>query len=365
MSEHNHDPLDDATLEDATLEDNPLDALLRSVDDEERIDAGAADRIEAQLRVAHAGSHRSQPQRFRPALAAAVALVAVVALSVLLVLRDPDPSAALVVTDADNVTVRLADGTVIADPRDGFALPDGAIVEIGVGGTVTVDDVVLETAGLLEVRDGRLVADVVATTTTPDRIDDPDPEVPNAEPPTDTSTATVTTTTAVTTTTSAPEATTPPARDSTTTTTVRDERDESPVDEPDRGEPTDTRGDASQDERTDDSDRDGDGRDAGRSGDEAGEATVAIALDLQRAEGGIRIAWEVDRLDPGWTVAIQRRIGDGAPTTVVTSADRTGAHLDQPTTDDGRPIDGRLRYRVAILDEAGGEVASGPSQSLR
>ena len=97
-----------------TDETNPLDALRRSVPDDDRLESAIADRIESRLRVAHAEANRSRPVRWwRPALAAPVAVLLVVALSLAVVLRGSDPAAALVVTDAENVTVRLPDGKVV------------------------------------------------------------------------------------------------------------------------------------------------------------------------------------------------------------------------------------------------------------
>ena len=330
---------------------NPLDALCSSVADEEQLDPRVADRIESQLRIAHAATRGSGSRSMRPALVATMVLFAVIALSVLVTVRDPNPSAALVMTDAENVTVRLVDGTVITDPSDGFELPDGAVVEIGIGGMVTVDDVVLDSVGVLEVRDGRLVADVVATTTTADQ---PAPEVTTAEPATDT----VSTTTSIAptpTTTTPPRETTTTSRAPDTTTTVRDGRDDSPRDpERERDDGSNRRDDSRSDEPAPD-----------ESPSDEPQRTVAITLDLERIDRGVRLVWDVDGLEPGWMVLISRRVGDQAPTTVATSTASSGDHVDEPTRDDGRPIDGRLRYRVVIVDEAGGEVAAGPSQSLR
>lgn len=334
---------------------NPLETLRRSVADEEQLDLRVADRIESQLRVAHAATRGSGSRSMRPALVATMVLFAVIALSVLVAVRDPNPSAALVMTDAENVTVRLVDGTVITDPRDGFELPDGAVVEIGIGGMVTVDDVVLDSAGVLEVRDGRLVADVVATTTTADQ---PAPEVTTAEPATDTvptSTSIAPTPTVAPATTAPPRETTTTSRAPDTTTTVRDGRDDSPRDpERERDDGSNERDDSRSDEPTPD-----------ESPSDEPQRTVAITLDLERIDRGVRLVWDVDGLEPGWMVLIARRVGDQAPTTVATSTASSGDHVDEPTRDDGRPIDGRLRYRVIIVDEAGGEVAAGPSQSLR
>ena len=331
-----------------TDETNPLDVLRRSVPDDDRLESAIADRIESRLRVAHAEANPSRPVRWwRPALAAPIAVLLVVALSLAVVLRTSDPAAALVVTDAENVTVRLPDGSLVIDPEDGYELPDGAVLEIGLGGMVTVDDVVLDSAGVLAVRDGRLVADVVATTTTPDRPDHLAPDPTTTVAPVDV--VTTTTTAAPTTTVPVdPEPTEPEPSDRTTTTARADRTDR------DEREPTDDRDGARGDE--DD-----------RRAEEPLDApiTVSIALELDRVDSGVRVSWAVDGLQPGWSVVILRTIGDNEPSVIVSTADPTGQVIDQPTRADGRPAERRAGYRVIVIDEADGEVASGPKQSLR
>ena len=216
--------------------DDPLGPLRRSVADDDGIDPIAADRIEAGLRVAHAARRPSPAPWRRAAVLVPVAALLVVALAVGMLARDEQRSAAFVVTDAENVTVVLPDGTLVRDPGDGFVLPDGARVEIGTGGRVTIDDVTIDESAaaapvVLEVRDGRLISDVVATTTTPQRPDHLDPDPSTTEPPTD---LTTTTTVPVPTTArpgESPTTTRPPATDEAPTTTA-------PVtdDEADRGD---------------------------------------------------------------------------------------------------------------------------------
>lgn len=348
---------------------NPLDAMRRSVDDTSRIDRAVADRIESQLRIAHAGQNQTAGRRWwRPAVAAPVLLVIVLALSIALVLRSSDPAVALVVTDADNVTVRLPDGSVVVDPNDGFELPDGAIVEIEPGGMVTVDDVVLDSAGRLEVRDGRLVADVVATTTTPERPDHLAPPPQSADSVTTTGPP-PTTSTEPPVTTVAPKASEEPATTSTSVPSTRDDdrggRDGGGADDRGDGRGTDD-GDARDRDRDAEPAEDSDGDTAGPGWDDGAEGlTVGISLEIERADDGIRLVWNVDGLQPGWTVVVVRTAEDRDPVVVTSSGASQGEIIDQPTREDGRRADRRVRYSLSVLDAAGGEVASGPSQSLR
>ncbi len=342
--------------------DNPLDALRRTVDDDAVMDARIADRLEADLRIAHADL-AGRPPLWRRAQILVPAALLVVALSVGLALRDETPTAALVVSGAENVTIVLPDGRELMDPEDGFVLPDGAIVEVGAGGQVTIDDVVIDDAAagspvVLAVRDGRLITDVVATTTTPDRPDHLDPAPTTTEAPVD-----VTTTT----TSEAPPTTTTPPPASTTTVArpTDDTRDDRPDDRPDDREdrPTDDGRDGG---------RDGDGRRDDRGDDDEPTETapedgptLALALELRRIDAGASVSWQVEGLEPGWTVVVYRAIGDRPPEPIVTTADASGSIEDTPTREDGRPVDRRIRYRLVVLDEGGGEVASGPVQSLR
>ena len=84
----------------------------------------------------------------------------------------------------------------------------------------------------------------------------------------------------------------------------------------------------------------------------------------ERVDGGVRVSWAVDGLQPGWSVVILCTIGDSEPAVIVSAADHTGRVIDQPTPADGRLAEWRAGYRV-VIDEADGEVASGPKQSLR
>ena len=211
-------------------DDHPLEPLARA--EVADLDAAARDRIEAGLRVQHAarptadGPARS-PRRWLVAAPALVVLLVVV--TVALLARDTAPAVALEVRDAMDVVVTLPDGSTVQDPADGFALVDGAVVVIADGGSITIDDVTLPGGTTVTVRDGRLVTDVVATTTTDPPGDDgtapvrpePEPEAPSTtRPPVDEPTRT----------TAAPAD--PPRDDPPTTTVTVPPADRPPVDEP-------------------------------------------------------------------------------------------------------------------------------------
>lgn len=321
------------------MSDEPMDRLRGSVPDDHRMAAGPADRLEAALRVAHAGRAASPhhvPAWRRPVAFGAIAVVIVVAMVATLVLRDPAPSAALVLRDAAGVTVVLPDGSEVSDPADGFELPDGAIVSIAAGGMATIDETTIRAAAVLEVRDGALISRVDISTTT----------VADADGP-----AVASTTTSI-----APER----ATTTTTTTTV-----------PDRDRPADT---STTIETTDDRRRDRSTTthppprhrdDESSEPDRQPDAAIEIELRLEPVDDGVRIRWAVAALDDGWQVVIQRRIGEGERVVVAgPTAAAEGDVVDRPDVSPRR--DGpEVRYRVVVLDAAGGVVGAGPFQSVR
>lgn len=321
-----------------TDDHNPLEALHAEVAPDARLDERVADRIEASLRVAHAEQRTTAVPWWRRSIALApAAVLIVVAISAALVLRTETPSAALVITDAENVTIVLPGGDIVTDPADGFELPDGAVIEIGAAGMVSIDDVVIDEPARFSVVDGSLVSDVIATTTTHDRPD-------HLEPPSTTTVEPVEVTTTT---------TTEPVRDepADTTTTVTERTTSTTTTEPPR------RGD-------DDRDGDDDRRDGRRDDEPQPEPGPAVGIGFQvdRVDGdGARIAWNVTGALDGWTVTIVRTIGDGAPVAVVTGGPLTGELVEMFDRDE----QGRVRYRLVVLDEAGGEVASAPRQGLR
>ena len=318
-----------------TDDHNPLEALHAEVGPEARLDAHVADHIEASLRVAHAEQRTPAAPWWRRSIALApAAVLIVVAISAALVLRTESPSAALVITDAENVTIVLPSGDIVTDPADGFELPDGAVIEIGAAGMVSIDDVVIDEPARFAVVDGSLVSDVIATTTTPDRPDHLDPSTTTTVEP-----AEVTTTT-----------TTEPVRDEPATTTTVTERTTTTTTTEPPPRTDDRRDDDRRDERRDD-----------EPDPEPGPA-VGIGFQVDRVEGdGARVSWNVTGALDGWTVSIRRTIGDGTPVTVVSNGPLTGELVETF----GRDAEGRVRYRLLVLDEAGGEVASAPAQGLR
>ncbi|MEO0495626.1 MAG: hypothetical protein AAF081_19640 [Actinomycetota bacterium] len=318
---------------DDPLDDNPLEALHAEVAPDGRLDERVAGRIEASLRVAHAEQRTTWVPWWRRSIALApAAVLVVVAISAAVILRTETPSAALVITDAENVTIVLPSGDVVTDPADGFELPDGAVIEIGAAGMVSIDGVVIDEPARFSVVDGSLVSDVIATTTTPARPDHLDP------PPTSTveSMETTTTTTAAPVRAEPVDTTTTVAERSTTTTTT--------TESPQRD--------------GDDRDREDDRRDDDA---EPGPA-VGIGFTVDRVDDdGARIEWNVTGAPVGWTVSIVRTIGEGGPVAVVIGGPLTGELVEMFGPDQR----GRVRYRLVVLDEAGGEVASAPRQGLR
>lgn len=338
--------------------DDHMARLRASVDDRDGMDAAAADRLEAALRVAHA--ERSRPAAVpgwrRPALLGAMALVVVLAALATMVVQDTAPSAALVLRDASGVTVVLPDGSRVVDPVDGFELPDGAVVSIADGGRATIDDTTIDVASVLEVRDGALVAQVDVTTTRPDdRVPtDQTTDRDSSDQPTD-----------------QPSSTT--LRDATTTsepgTSDRPPTTDAPAPFDRPTAPDGERSDASGPTTTRPNDRSGGETPPTTVVPPAPEpdphAAIDIGLRVQRVDSGIGLRWVVIPLADGWQVVVQRQIGDAAVETITgpsTAAEgETIDPLDVPVGGD-QP---RVRYRVAVLDDAGGLVGAGPYQSVR
>lgn len=321
---------------------NPLDPLAGSAVPE--MDAATRDRLEAGLRVQHASRHPAPGGRRIPrrvVVGPVVALVLIVA-TIVFVARDESAVAALEVRDAVNVTITLPGGDVVTDPADGFALTDGALVVVGADGRVTIDDVTLGAGTTVTVRDGRLVSDVVATTTIdrPERTDRPaDVDDRDTEPDRPPGEVTTTTTTA-----SAPPRPTEAPVD---TTPVRPTPTDAPPPEPTRPPadpaPTDRPGEV--DPGTD----------------------VAVALRVDRRDGGVRVTWNAEGVaDTGWRVVVVRTIDGSEP---LRAGDGTviGEGERGEVTDERRDLPGdveTLRYRVIILDDGDGVVARSAVQTL-
>ena len=127
------------------------------------------DRLETQLRIAHARPGRdAAPGRGWGRLGglAAVAVVVLAAATAGLVWNDRSVSSALEMTNAIGVKVTLPDGSTVEDPDDGFDLPEGAVIVVRIGGSVTIDDVSLEEGSTVMVRDGELITEVEIITST-------------------------------------------------------------------------------------------------------------------------------------------------------------------------------------------------------
>jgi len=325
--------------------DDPIDALRRSVPDSHRMPSDAADRLEAGLRVAHA-ARRPVPVPLwrRPVALGALGLLLFVAALATLVIRDTEPSAALVLSDAEGVTVLLPDGSEVVDPEDGFALPEGAVVSIAEGGTVTIDETIIDAVSELLVRDGRLVSRVAVSV--------PDMTTDTASSP-------------------------PPTPDS--------DREDPATTEPERDEPVPTTstavpgGDDGHDEhqgeeRDDGGDHDERDRvttttaptepDAPTSTVAPADATVDVSLRLSARDDGVLVVWSVVELAPGWQVVITRRVGNGDVAAVIgPTREAVGEFVDPLPARDGDRV--RVRYRILVLDEDGVVIAESPDRSVR
>ncbi len=331
-----------------------------------RVDAPSLDpvsreRIESGLRVQFA-ANRTRPDRARlprrfvvaPVLAVILAVATVVLLA-----GDETSVAALEVRDAQDVVVMLPSGERVEDPADGFTLIDGAVVIVGDRGTITIDDVTLDPGAVVTVRDGQLVTDVVATTTTrsPSTTARPGDAPPEDRPP-------VTEPTDSHPTDRRPTVTdAPPARDA-------DDRGEPPVDElPDR--PTDTSA-AEPGPVVDADTRSGAPTSVPDIADRPSEAVgdgvdVAVALRVDSRRGEILVAWNVEGADvPGWSVRVLRTIDGSAP-------ERPGQAVTVGQGPRGEVIETRaefpdgvvaVRYRVVVVDDRGGIVARSGIQTL-
>lgn len=329
---------------------NPLEPLVDAA--VPPLDPQAADRIETALRVGFAdrtpGSRRSRVPRGLVVGPIVVLLVLVV--TVALVARDDAPVAALELRDARNVTVTLPDGAVVADPADGFALVDGAVVEVGTGGRVTIGDVTLAAGTTVTVRDGRLVSDAIVTTTTDPPVT-PSAAPPGPEPPDDPATTVPT---------SVPTAVPPPipSRRPEPTPTPRPPvptptaRPESPVPTTSgRPEPPETsRPPTTTSPRT-----------------PGPEADVSFALRVAGTEGGARVSWRADGVAPGtWRVVVIRAV-DGSETVDLRTASVVGEGVQGELVDSFRSLPPEttvVRYRVVAIDGAGGVVAGSAVHSF-
>ncbi len=146
--------------------DNPIEALgelLAAVDPEPT--PGFVDRVEADLRIAHAERGRRRTPVWRRV--GALASVAVVVLAVAtagLIWRDRSVSSALELTNATGVVVTLPDGSTVDDPADGFGLPEGTVIAVRSDGSATIGDVSLPGGAVVTIRGGALVTAAAVST---------------------------------------------------------------------------------------------------------------------------------------------------------------------------------------------------------
>lgn len=325
--------------------DDDLLGPLRRLDS--RADERFADRLEAELRVGHAAARRPAPPVWRrlAVLAPALTLLVVVATTTL-VLRDDTRSAALEISDANGVVVTLPDGTEVADPADGFALPDGAMVTVSPGGSATIDSVTLGAGAVVTVRDGSLVTDVVGTTTTAVTTSSAPPVTePTTVDPPPSSTGPATTAPLPSTSTTRPDVT----PTSVTPTPTR------PVDEVEP--PVDTRVEPTPETTVEPVDAGVD------------QPELALRLRVRPGDKGVMVVWRAEGVgERPWRTVLLRHRGRGEPAWPVvrgtselasTDGDTPGDYLD---TDVGGDLP--LRYRIVVVDAADGLVAQSAVQTV-
>jgi len=342
-------------------DDDILGPLARSTAPD--LDPTSLDRIEAGLRVRHAeGQAKPTGPRIPRWLLAAPALVVVLLVAtVVLVARDEAAVAALEVRDAQDVVVTLPSGEMIENPADGFALRDGAVVVVGDSGTITIGDVTLDAGAVVTVRDGQLVTDVIATTTTDRPEPPPEPTTSVRDGPPDRPGDSVRPTTL-------PPDSRPPGS---APTDSRPAGTEPPPEPTGPGGDRDPARDAPQDPP---SGVDGPGDDAGVNGRPVDDSPagpsdgvdVAVALRVTLRDGHVRVTWTTEGTTEGWTVLLLRTV-DGSspegPDNAVTVGEGTRGDVTELFADLPEDV-AALRYRVVIADDTGGIVARSETQTL-
>jgi len=319
--------------------ENPIDALAELFAERDAEPSpGFVDRLEADLRIAHAERNRGRQGAPLWGRVGALVSLAVVVLAIAtagLLFRDRSVSSALELSNARGVVVTLPDGSVVADPVDGFDLPEGTVIVVQIGGSATIDDVSLTEGSMVTIRDGALVTEVPVTTTV--RTAEPRPGVATDRPdkPTDSIRR-------------GEPMTSPPSID---------EPGPAPVDTPRTAPPAGT-------------DRPGPmttvapDRTAPVSGLDLG-----LRLRLDGRSRRVRLEWSTGpAADPTWRVVVVRTAGDVvpdwplAPSAVVVGESRGPGRSE--AMDMLGPDVGVANYRVLVLDDAGGVVARGVVQMV-
>ena len=336
--------------------DDPIDALaeLFAVADPEP-DPRFADRLESDLRVAHAERNLARrPSRIgsRVTALATLALVILVAATVSLVWRDRSVSSALEMSNADGVVVTLPDGSTVDDPADGFDLPEGTVIVVRIGGSVTIDDVSLHDGVVVTVRDGSLVTDAPITTTTVQAVDDVAPTDAPAPPPPNSDRPAPTTPNsdrpAPTTPTPDRPAPPPPISDRASPATPTPVKPEPPV----VAVPGPGLGQALPDTSP------------------STGVELALAIKVDGKSGRVVVRWSTGRaLEPTWRALVVRSTGEVEPawpldSTSVLLGESHGAGRSELIDEPG-PDARFANYRVVVVDRAGGVVARSAVQSVK
>jgi len=322
-------------MSDDTRED-PIDALtdLFSEPDTEPT-PGFVDRLEVDLRIAHADRNhvrQSVPIWGRVGALASMAVLVLAIATAGLVLRDRSVSSALELSNARGVVVTMPDGSVVSDPADGFDLPEGAVIVIEIGGSATIEDVSLPEGTVVTVRDGALVSEVSVTTTV--AAPEHRPGGLDADP------------------------TVSPHRDGPMPSAIPADEPAPVVPDPPRTVPP--------------AGMDRPGPMATVPADHPAPGSgldLGLRLRLDARSHRVRIEWSSGpAAEPMWRVVVVRTSGDLVPDWPLAP----GAMVVGESVGTGRseiidmlgPSGGVVNYRVLVLDEAGGVVARGAIQKV-
>ena len=129
------------------------------------VDGAFANRLEADLRTAHAGPRGARIADLLVRPVAVLAALAVV-VGVVAVFQRDDARPGVAMVAADGTTVSIPGGDSLVAGRAGLDLPDGTRIEVDDGGSAVVAGVVLEAGSSAIVVDGRIeLVDSPALTT--------------------------------------------------------------------------------------------------------------------------------------------------------------------------------------------------------
>ncbi len=339
------------------MPDDPIDALSELfIDTDLEPTAEFADRLDADLRIAHAQrrrDRRASPVRGRVAVLGSVAVLILAVATAGLVWRDRSVSSALEMTAAQGVVVTLPDGSTVSDPADGFELPEGSVIVVRIGGSVAIDDVSLGEGAVVTVRDGLLVTVVPVDRPAARDVDQPRP--PESDQPVD----------------DPPPGSIAPT-DRPGVDAPRTPNDSTPP-APSRSDPpSPSRPDPPSPSRPDSSVVEDPAVPVDEPSVVPSDASVDVGLRVRVDDGSnhVRVAWSTGpAADAGWRALVIRAYGDDAPdwplgsqAVVIGESRGPGIHKLIDELARGTVF---ANYRIVVVDEFDGVVARSAVQTAR